>query len=94
MAQAYPQAATRAPLTLAGARLRASRDARTGSCALSRRFTLQGEFVCGMYDAVEARIGEGGVAEIGVPMRYRQLTGDQPRACAHAVFEQRKNGRT
>ena len=68
MTDAYLQAAASAPHTLAGGRLWVSRSARAALCRylLSHRFTLQGELVRGMHDAIKDRVGEGRVAEVGV----------------------------
>ena len=41
-----------------------------------------------MHDAVEDRVGEGGVAEVGVPVLDRQLAGDHRRAAADPVVEE------
>jgi hypothetical protein len=44
--------------------------------------------VCGVHDAIEDRVGEGGVAELGMPVLDRQLAGDHRRAAADTVVEE------
>ena len=41
-----------------------------------------------MHDAIEDRVGEGRVAEVGVPVFDRQLAGDHRRAAADTVVEE------
>ncbi len=90
MAYAYPQAAASAPHKLAGGWLWVSRRARAALCRflISHRFTLQGELVRGMHDAIKDRVGEGRVAELVVPALDRQLAGDHRRAAADTVVEE------
>ena len=43
---------------------------RAASCffLFSHRFALEGEVVSGVNDAIENRVGEGWIAQVGVPM--------------------------
>ena len=46
------------------------------------------EFVSVVNQAIEHGVGQGGIADGLMPMRNRQLAGDQGRVSAVAVFEQ------
>ncbi len=82
-----------------GARLRASYAGgclwvRRRVCAVSclilftHRFALQGELVGGMHDLIQDCVGQGRVAQVGVPVPDRKLAGDQGCTAAYPVVEE------
>jgi hypothetical protein len=65
-----------------------------GVVIFSEGLALEFEFVGLMDEAIEDRVGEGGVSQIVVPMFDWQLTGDDGRAGADTIIEQLKQIRT
>ena len=60
-----------------------------GAVAVAHRAgALELDLVAAVHDTVEDRIGQRGVAQVGVLGLDRQLAGDQGRARADAVVEQ------
>ena len=55
--------------------------------AFTHGLTFEIEFVGVVHQSVEDGVGQGGIAEVLMPVRHWQLTGDQGRTDIEAVIQ-------
>ena len=58
-----------------------------GAAVLTHRVALEHEAVAVMHEPIEHGVGDGAIAEVGVPLTQRQLAGNEGRAPVVAVLE-------